>query len=503
MRRFAAASAILATLLALPVAQVAATTPSPAPRTVPGTASPGTLPGAAMTDADRAAAALEYLLAGQGSDGSIDGSLGETSDYVIGAAAAGFDPATLKGCSGTTGALDYLATASDAASGDAARTGKAVLAVVAADLDPAAFRGRDLLARLASLYHSADGAYGDGSTFSQSFAILALVATGQSVPAAASAHLLALQDPDGSWSYGTAPVAAGEGDTNSTAIALMALDAAGIDTSDSVTLAYLHSQQLADGGFPYQNADTYGPPASDPDSDSMVIEALLVAGEDPTSGAWSQGSANALTHLRSMQGSDGGFEYPGWGESAFTTSQVPAALVRAPYGAAVQFTPGAAVPASACVASPTPSPTPSPTATPTPTPATTASATPSPTATKTPGPTPKKTPRPTPRPTPRLTATPVAPAVESTTPKPSLAPATPSRTPRLSPSPTIDIDELVAGATSAGSGDPGTAGARRDGPTPSSGDIPAPLVYGLGVAVGLAFVLGASWLLVLRPGRRP
>jgi hypothetical protein len=262
MRRLAAASAILATLLVLPTARAAATVP------IPDT-TPAMAPGAALTDADRAAAALEYLLAAQGADGSIDGSIGETADFVIGAAAAGFDPSTLRGCGGGTGALDFLATASDGASGDAAKTGKTILAVVAAGADPAAFHGRDLVSRLAALYDSGTGAFGDGSTFSQSFAILGGLAAGEPITAAATAELAALQDPDGSWSYGTAPVAAGEGDTNSTAIALMALDGAGIRTADAPALAYLHSQQLSDGGFPYQNADTYGPPASDPDSDSM------------------------------------------------------------------------------------------------------------------------------------------------------------------------------------------------------------------------------------------
>jgi len=502
MRRLAAASAILATLLALSVAPVAATHPSVPVGSGPDSVAPAVVAG----DADSAAAALEYLLAAQGSDGSIDASLGETADLVIGTADAGFDPATLMGCAGTTGALDFLASASDAASGDAAKTGKLVLAVVAAGADPTSFDGRDLVARLTALYHAGSGAYGDGSTFGQSFAILGLLAAGQSVPSTATAKLAALQDPDGSWSYGSAPVEAGVGDTNSTAIALMALGAAGVHTADPAALTYLHSQQLADGGFPYQNADTYGPPTSDPDSDAVVIEALLAAGEDPTASDWSQGSSNALTHLRSMQGSDGGFEYPGSGESAFTTSQVPAALMRMPYGAVTHFTAGAAVPTSACAATPTPTPTPTPTT----------GTLPSPTATKTPKPTPKPTAHPTPKPTPRLTATPTVSPQESTA-----VPATPTAgpspistlAPAPSPSPTPDRSEQVAGATSVASGQPGDASPGDASPgdanpgddsrTPPSGGLPAPLVYGLAVALGLAAVLGAGWVLVLRPGRRP
>jgi len=252
--------------------------------------------------------------------------------------------------------MSYLAGASDGATGDAAKTGKMILAVVAAGGNPASFAGRDLSARLAALYHSATGAYGDGSTFSQSFAILAVVASGGSVPAAASTELAALQDPDGSWSYGAAPVPAGGGDSNSTAVALMALDADGVHSADTAGLAYLHTQQLADGGFLYSSA--YGPPA-DPDSDSIVLQALVAARQNPEAASWSQGANSVLTHLRGSQGADGGFAYPGnKDEDAFTTSQVPAALMQVPYASAVHFKTGSSVPTSNC-----PSPSPSPSAT--------------------------------------------------------------------------------------------------------------------------------------------
>src|ERR1035437_3122487 len=103
MRSTVIASAILAPLLTTPLSFAAA-----APTSIP------------PTDSERATAALEYLLAAQAPDGSIDKSLGETADYVIGAADADYDPATLTGCTaGGTGALAFLATASDAATTDA------------------------------------------------------------------------------------------------------------------------------------------------------------------------------------------------------------------------------------------------------------------------------------------------------------------------------------------------------------------------------------------------
>jgi hypothetical protein len=479
MRRLVVASAILATLLILPLAGVAA--------------APTALPATAPTDSERAVAALSYLWAAQRPDGSLDKSLGETADFVIGAAAAGYDPATLQGCAGTATALDDLATASDAAAGDAAKTGKTILAVVAADGNPASFAGRDLTASLVALYNSGTGAYGDGSTFGQSFAVLAVVASGGAVPAEALTKLKALQDPDGSWSYGTAPVTAGDGDTNSTAIALMALDASGVHSADAVALAYLHTQQLTDGGFPYQNSSTYGPPASDPDSDSIVLQALVAAGQDPEGAAWSQGSKNVLTDLRSSQGVDGGFAYPGSaGEDAFTTSQVPAALVRVPYAGAVHFTAGTSLPAIACpVSSPSPSPSPSPTPTAAPSPSPSATASPSLTPTPIPTPTAKLTPKPTIRPTVRVTARPtqLTPLATTEPTEAATTAPTPMQTPTQTPTPTLTVAGLTLGP---------------DQSTPAPSDAPAPpvLLYGAAAVLGLIVVLGGGWALMIRP-RKP
>ena len=370
MRKLVVASAILATILTMPIGAAAAS-PAASPTLIPTPIpTPGPTFSSAATDPERAAGALAYLVAAQLPDGSIDKSLGETADYIIGVAAAGYDPATLTSCtSGGTGALAFLATTSDAATADAAQTGKAILAVVAAGLDPTAFSGRNLVTRLAALYHAGTGGYGDGSTFAQAFAILAVHASGGAVPPAATAELLGLQDTDGSWSYGKAPVAAGGGDTNSTGIALMALDASGMHSADAAALAYLATQQLADGGFPYQNSTANGTPASDADSDSIVLQALLAAGQDPASAGWSKGSANVLTSMRASQAIDGGFTYPGSGESAFTTSQVPTGLAGVPYGAATHFKTGLGVPATQCpgyvpVASPSPAASSSPAASP-------------------------------------------------------------------------------------------------------------------------------------------
>ena len=455
----------------------------------------------APSDSQRATAALDYLLAQQSSNGSLDGSLGETADFVIGAAAAGLDPATLAGCAAGTSALDFIATASDVGASDPARTGKGILAVVAAGGDPSSFAGRNLLARLSALYDSTSGAYGGGSTFGQAFAILGLVAAGQAVPAKAITELGGLQDPDGSWSYGSAPVAAGEGDSNSTAIALMALDQAGDHSADTAALAYLATQQMSDGGFAYQNPSPWGPAASDPDSDAVVLQALVAAGENPTGSTWTVGSNTVITNLRSTQGADGGYAYPGGGESAFTTSEVPAALVRYAYAATAHFTPGASLPGSRCAAaspsssadasasastSPGMSPSQSPAATPTkaPTPRPTVRVTARPTAVPTPAPTPTESPSPS-----SGAAGPES-ATEAATAQP-----TGLRTSTVVPTASPSAVSAVAGRTSTSGSGSGADASNDGGPV-------AWLWYLLAAVAALLVVAGAGWFLTTRPAKR-
>ena len=255
-------------------------------------------------------------------------------------------------------------------------------------------------------------------------------------------------------------MADGLGDTNSTAMALMALDVAGIGSADSKGLAYLKSQQQDDGGFLF--AGMYGPPA-DPDSDALVIQAIVAAGGDPASTAWSQNSINVLDHLRAAQGADGGFVTPGWGESAFTTTEIPAALMRVPYGAPVHPIAGRSVPTSSCpTATPTATPTASPTASPTPTPTPTA--------------------RPTARPTDQPASPSPADSIEPTpTPEPT---ATPTSAPTASPS------ERVAGSTAAPAA---------PGPGNSDPFVPPALLYGGAALAGLLIVVGGGWFLMTRP----
>ena len=290
----------------------------------------------AATQVDPASRAIEYLQGQQsGSDGSIP--VGPSTDsvseeYAIGAAAAGYDPNALRHGTGPS-VMAYLAAHAAAACTSAGACGELLQAVAAAGLSPASFGGVDLPTTLDSFYVAATGVFGNGEAFTQTLAIQGLIAAHQAVPAAALRHLAAAQDSDGGWDYllikddPNAPTNFDTSDTNSTAMVLMALDAAGVHSRDRSALAWLHTQQDADGGFPYQAGA-----GTDPDSTALVLQGLLATGQNPEAPAWSPGGHGPLAELIATQNAGGGFTFPGNpAPDAFTTAQVPAALGMAPY----------------------------------------------------------------------------------------------------------------------------------------------------------------------------
>ena len=322
------------------------------------------------TEAHAATASLLYLQGQQsGSDGSIP--VGASTDavseeYAIGAAAAGYDPNALRHGSGPS-VMAYLAAHAAAACAAAGACGELLQAVAAAGLNPASFGGVDLLTTLNGFYAAATGVFGDGEAFTQTLAIQGLVAAHQPVPAAALRHLVAAQDSDGGWDFllikndPTGPPF-DTSDTNSTAMVLMALDAAGMHSRDRSALAWLHTQQDLTAASPTRpaSAPTPIPPRSSSRRCSPPARTR-------TAPAWAPGGHAPLAELIATQNSDGGFAFPGNpAPDPFTTAQVPPALERAAYpltcGSARCFQPGSTL--SGPSPTPTPMPTPTPTAPP-------------------------------------------------------------------------------------------------------------------------------------------
>ncbi|MBV8301356.1 MAG: hypothetical protein JOY68_05495 [Candidatus Dormibacteraeota bacterium] len=296
---------------------------------------------------------LGYLQAQLAADGAFTGN--QPSDdsselFVIGAAAAGFDPNTLHNGSGASVVQHLRGSASTDCTTSVNTTGgcgRLVQAIIAAGDDPANFGGIDPLSLLEHHFDAATGAYGDGETFTQSLAIQAVVNATGAWPANALLLLADNQDSDGGWNYKDSKDDPVGSDTNSTAMALMALDAAGDHTFDAAALAWLRTQQDTDGGFPYQAGD-----GTDPDSTALVIQAIVATGDDATTAAWAKVGATALNALVMEQTANGGYTYPGnAAPDVLTSAQVPPGLERAafpvPFRSRAFYAPGASLTGSA------------------------------------------------------------------------------------------------------------------------------------------------------------
>lgn len=136
-------------------------------------------------------------------------------------------------------------------------------------------------ASIPGLYGQQDPTY--TAVYRQSMAIIALRAAKRPVPSAARAWLVAQQCADGSfqaWRADTSapcavadPVAFSGPDTNSTALAAVALQRIGEGARARRALAWLRGVQNPDGGFPYIRGG-----ASDSNSTGLVLIALRSAG---------------------------------------------------------------------------------------------------------------------------------------------------------------------------------------------------------------------------------
>jgi hypothetical protein len=241
--------------------------------------------------------------------------------------------------------LDYLDDlvddeadpASDAAGARAAKLMVLVadpLGIDPADFDPSNDSAAPVDLRARVLAHQAeDGSFDLGTLFNGVlFSVLA------DVPGpvdGAVAQIKAGQRADGSWDYtGTPNAEFGGDDIDTTALALLALDAAGLTKADPAMAAgigFLAQRQQASGAW-----QAYG--ADDPNSTSIASMALSRLHIDVTTPGWraTHGSpvsgayASPYGALRAMQADDGHIASGGdtFGVNTFATSQSIQALTR-------------------------------------------------------------------------------------------------------------------------------------------------------------------------------
>ncbi|MCB0045322.1 MAG: hypothetical protein KDD92_07830 [Caldilineaceae bacterium] len=292
--------------------------------------------GAAVAPAPEALSAelaLDQIASTQQPTGGF-GSLGSTADVMLALGANHEAASAWQAPPDGFSLLDYWSqddidgdehptNAARYAAASPAAAGKLYLAAVSAGADPQAFAGEDIVAAVKANYDDMSGAFGP-TNWDQAFGMLAMAGIAdEPLPVEMVQTLVDQANPDGSWGY-LPPSAEGEafGDTNSTALAVQALRAAGVCSPDG--LIYLRSAQNEDGGFGNDlDAET------DANSTAYVIQAILAAGQDPTSAAWSVNGNTPFDALASLQLADGSFAWmTGQGANPLATHQAVPALLR-------------------------------------------------------------------------------------------------------------------------------------------------------------------------------
>ncbi|MGA2285650.1 MAG: prenyltransferase/squalene oxidase repeat-containing protein [Dehalococcoidia bacterium] len=319
---------------------------------------------------DAATQALDYIQTLQNADGGFpengsDSSAGGTLDAMLAFAAAGVDAGGV--VKGGHSPLDYLATQAGAYAASADHAAKLVIVLKAVSQDPHDFAGADYVAKMESFYDGSTHVYG-AQVIDQALYLLARKSLGLAPPSGAVGVLESKQQAGGCWEYSD-----GFGcDTNSTAMVVQALLAAGVSKSNGAVqaaIAYFKASQSGDGGFPY-----VAPGDSDADSTAFVLQALVAAGENVDAGGpWEKADLGPMQALLAFRDTATGAFMYGGADNAYATYQAVPALLLQPL----------LLPPKAATARPTHTPV----ATKTRTPEATSTAAPTVASTPSPGPT--------------------------------------------------------------------------------------------------------------------
>jgi hypothetical protein len=301
---------VIATLLAISAvvapAPALATTTDAVARTVAGSRPPTCTPSAAIKRM------TAYIRSQQLPDGSFPG-IGQssTADAVFALIASGVDPSRVK----TNGhsAIDWIYAQSDSldSTGTAA---KFLLALTLSHRSTVTPDGFDYVSRVSGAYDPTTGLY-DANPTGNHYAVVALRAAHRPVPGRALTAVAAQQQSDGGWSGYTPP----EGtDTNTTAIAVIALTTGGRLSPIPGALGFLRTQQSPEGGFTFSTE--YGN-ASDANSTGLTILTLLATNQNLRN--WEKAGVDPLERLLQLQNPSGAFRYSDAfpADNAFATFQ--------------------------------------------------------------------------------------------------------------------------------------------------------------------------------------
>ena len=258
-------------------------------------------PASAAAQSKPLQAAVDWLRTQQQADGGFSNGFvpgsdpGATADAVLAITSAGQDAA--QWTVGGNNPLDALRLAVEAgAVTGAGGFAKVALAVQAAGQDVRSFGGMDLTAAILADRNAGAGLFG-GGPYDTALAMQALRVAGADLPDGVIDGLLATRLADGAYAF-NGDRTPGTGDSNTTAMVVLALWAAGETDAAAPSLEYFRSTQNEDGGWTYQKPSAFGE-ATDANSTALVMQALAAAGEDLA--AWND-PASALLSLQQPSG---------------------------------------------------------------------------------------------------------------------------------------------------------------------------------------------------------
>ncbi|MEJ7839455.1 MAG: prenyltransferase/squalene oxidase repeat-containing protein [Thermomicrobiales bacterium] len=272
--------------------------------------------------------AVSWLLNQQTEGGGFPGFSGEpdpgtTIDAIFALVAAesyGIDTAT--SIQDANAYLESDDIALDYAETGVGQAAKLLLALNTLGLEPTNLATGALVDIVLAGQDESTGVYGFGP-FDHALAMLALSASGETIPDSAITALESTQAANGGWGFegGTDDAAA---DSNTTSMVIQALAASGQPDNGMTEsgLAYLETVVSEEGGAAY-NDD----PASlvDSNSTALVAQAVIATGGDPTSDDW----GDLITSLLGFQNADGSlfFQDSAPDPNLFSTVQAVPALV--------------------------------------------------------------------------------------------------------------------------------------------------------------------------------
>ena len=268
-----------------------------------------------------AESAMEWIRTQQViTDGSF-GSESVTLDVLLALGANHEDPATWSTAPSAPSLASYFLVNGHAiAAKNAGKAGKMSMGTAATGLCYP-FHGKTPM----SYYDEQTGLF-DSLPPNQAMGILGTVALSETVPVTAVQALKAMQNSDGGWAWSSGF----SSDSNTTALGIQALVAAGEPVTSTYVVSglhYLKSAQNDDGGFAYDPESAWST-ASDTNSTAYAINAIYAVGEDPLTGTWVISGTNPVNFLLSMQLSNGAFEWQkGFGANLLATAQAVPALL--------------------------------------------------------------------------------------------------------------------------------------------------------------------------------